>query len=440
MQRSIKNILLFLSLSFGLSQLVRAQDFYGGGVNARTAATAGIYTPSSSDALDAMALNPAGLTALSAPSVNLSAVGLFARGAFSNSTNNHSPMQPTSGFVPFGAFGTPLGHSRWSLGAAFTPDLLSAANWRYHDSPGAAGANYGLQNEKSAILAFRSSLGVGYSISPNLAVGATVGAVYNSNTLDAPYIFQNQPVLKGLKTLLDLHTSGVGWNTSFGIRAKPSRRVELGASYRTSTTIISHGDATGNLNQQFVVLGIGADPTFAYRAQVKVVLPQSALASVNWQTTPRLRLSLQGDWTDWYHSFQQLPVTLTKGTNPVVNSLLNSAVLKDAVPLDWKQQFTVRTGVERLLGESFSLSGGFLHGNNPVPGSTLSPLTAAIMQNGLSTGIGYKRARYRFDLSYGINLNSQAQVGNSSLLLGEYSHSQVNVGTQAIILTTSFHL
>ena len=37
-----------------------------------------------------------------------------------------------------------------------------------------------------------------------------------------------------------------------------------------------------------------------------------------------------------------------------------------------------------------SIRAGFAHSNNPVPASTLSPLTAAIMTNQLSTGIGYQ--------------------------------------------------
>ncbi len=251
MRRDSYFILFVIFLTGCGLRTASAQEFFGGGVSARTAAQGGIYTPSSSNALDALALNPAGLTALSGPTVNLSAAGLFARGSFSNAGNSDSPMQQTEGLVPFGAFGAPLGHSRWSVGFGFMPDLLSSANWRYSDVPGTAGVSYGLQNEKSAILAFRSAAGLGFSISPNLAVGAAVSAIYNSNTLDAPYIFQSQPVLKGLKTLLDLHTSGVGWNTSFGLRAKLHRHIELGASYRTAATITSSGNATGNLSVRF---------------------------------------------------------------------------------------------------------------------------------------------------------------------------------------------
>jgi len=93
-----------------------------------------------------------------------------------------------------------------------------------------------------------------------------------------------------------------------------------------------------------------------------------------------------------------------------------------------------------MLGESFSASGGYVHRNNPVPGSTLTRLTAAIMQDGVTTGIGYNYRRANFDLSYGIGLMAHSSVNNSALVSGEYSHSKLNVGTQGVTLSTSFHL
>ncbi len=424
----------------GSCGLFGAQGFYGGGVSARSAARAGIYAPTSDNVVDALASNPAGLGFLNAPIVDVSVTGVLARGSFSNSVNTDSPMRRNTGAVPFGAIGTPIRHSRWSVGAAFMPDLMSSAKWRYTDAPGVAGTSYGLQNETSRILAFRSSAGVGFTVNQNLYLGAAIGAVYNSNTLDAPYIFQSNPALNGLKTLLDLRTTGVGWNGSFGMFAKPTHALDIGASYRTSTSIVSTGQASGNMGVQFAALGIPFRPDFAYQAQVKVKLPQSASMNALWQVNPAWRLSLQGDWTDWKGAFNNLPVLLTQGTNSDINSFLNSSSIKDVVPLDWKDQFTIRGGVERRFGEKVSLSGGYLHTNNPVPGSTLSPLTAAIMQNALTTGLGYQFGRTRLDFAYSVDLNAQEQVGTSALLSGEYSNSRTKIGTQMLTLSASFRL
>jgi long-subunit fatty acid transport protein len=106
--------------------------------------------------------------------------------------------------------------------------------------------------------------------------------------------------------------------------------------------------------------------------------------------------------------------------------------------VNWKDQFSFHGGVERLLTENVSVRGGYAHANNPVPASTLSPLTAAIMTNQLTTGIGYRRGRWRFDLAYAIDPTAQENVAHSGLLSGEYSNSRVRIGTQSVALNTGF--
>ena len=90
------------------------------------------------------------------------------------------------------------------------------------------------------------------------------------------------------------------------------------------------------------------------------------------------------------------------------------------------------------MTENLALRGGYGYSNNPVPASTLSPLTAAIMTNQIATGLGYRIARWRIDLAYGIDPKATENVGKSALLSGEYNNSTVRLGTQALSLNTSF--
>lgn len=417
---------------------VHAQDFYWNAAGARSLALGGVYVPSSTGVVEALASNPAGLTVLNGRTLDLSVTGMFARGSFTNSANQNAPMTTSPGVMPYGAFGTPIGHSRFSFGIGVIPEMMSVSDWRYVDAPGVAGATYGVQEQKAAILAARSVAGFGISFGPRLAVGATVGVDYNQNTLQAPYIFQQQAVLAGLKTMLDLHTSGIGWNTSVGVIARPSRKLTFGLAWKSCTVINSEGNASGDAGAQFAALGLtGVPADFRYSANVRNVLPQSMIGSLNWRVNPRWLLAFQTNWVNWKDAFVTLPVALTHGTNAAINGLLNSTSLNDGVPLDWKDQFSFHGGFERLLSESVSVRGGFAHGNNPVPNSTLSPLTAAIMANQIATGLGYRHGRYRFDLAYAYGLRGQASVQHSALLSGEYSNSQVQVGTQSLTLNTS---
>jgi long-subunit fatty acid transport protein len=411
-----------------------AQDFLWNSASTRSLALGGVYVPSSSDAIGALSTNAAGLTYLTAPSLDLSLSTVFARGSFSNSVNNNAPMTTSPGVLPYGAFGMPIGHSRFSFGVGFAPDLASVSDWHYVDAPGYAGVTYGMQEQKSAILAGRAMAGFSVALGHKLSIGATVGADYNSNTLQAPYIFQSQPKLAGAKTLLDLHTYGTGWNTSVGVMVEPSKNWDLGVAWKSHTVIVTNGVASGDARQLFNALGVlsTTSSTFTYNAQVENVLPQSVEGSVAWHVNPRWLLAFQTDWVNWGGAFVNLPVMLTNGSNATINSVAGSSTLFDGIPLHWRDQYSFHAGVERLLTESTSLRFGYAHGNNPVPSGTLTPLTAAIMTNQLATGVTYHRGRNRFDLTYTYDPTSQDQVQQSDLLYGEYNNSTVRLGLQAL--------
>lgn len=415
------------------------QSFYQSTASAQSVALGGVYVPSSSDAIDAVAANPAGLTALTRPVLDLSVSTIFARGSFSDSANTNAPLSTSPGVVPYGAFGMPIGHTRFSFGVAFTPELMSVADWNYVDPPGTLGVTYGMQEQKSAILAARSAAGFGVRLGKKLSIGATVGADYNSNTLHAPYIFQSQPVLMGLKTLLDLHTYGYGWNTSVGLLALPTKKVQVGLAWKSRTEINSTGTATGNASALFTALGAGsASSTFAYSAKVQNVLPQSILASVAWYVNPRWIFAFQTNWVNWQNSFVTLPVTLTNGTNATINSVAGSTSLVDGIPLNWKNQYSFHTGAERLVTESSSIRFGYSYDNSPVPSATLTPLTAAIMSNQLSAGYVYHHGNYRIEATYAYDLTANASVQQSALQAGEYDNSNVRVGTQSLTVGYSY--
>jgi long-subunit fatty acid transport protein len=429
--------LAILAVGF-IASSAPAQDFYWTSASARSLSLGGVYVPSSGDAVGALASNPAGLSSLGGPSLNLSVTTVFARGSFSNSANTDSPLRDSPGALPYGGFGMPIGHSRFSFGVGFVPDLMSVSNWRYVDPRGAGGVTYGLQEQKSAILAGRAIAGFSASFGPKLSIGATFGSDYNSNTLIAPYIFQSQPTLKGLKTLLNLNTSGVGWNTSVGIRTQLSRKAEVGLAWKSRTKIDSTGTATGDAYALFGVPQGSPASTFAYSADVRNVLPQSVLASVNWQATSRWVLAFQTDWVNWGDAFVNLPVTLTNGTNAGINSVVGSSTLIDGVPLNWKDQYGFHAGAERVLTESASLRFGYAYANNPVPSSTLSPLTAAIMSNQISAGFVYQKGRSGFEGAYSFDPTAQESVQQSGLLSGEYNNSTVHIGTQNLTASYSF--
>jgi len=224
-----------------LLQTCLAQDFYWSTVSPRSLSMGGVYVPSRGGITDALAVNPAGLTSVGGPTAEVVVSSIFARGSFSNAVNDRSPMTQSPGVVPFGAVAAPLGRSRFHLAVGALPELSAVSEWRYADAPGVAGTSYGSVRQKSSITAFRIAGALGARVSDRIDIGASIGRVYNSNRLDAPYIFQRHPALQGLKTLLDLKTAGVGWNSSLGVLIHAHGKFQFGVAAKSSTVIQSTG-------------------------------------------------------------------------------------------------------------------------------------------------------------------------------------------------------
>jgi long-chain fatty acid transport protein len=396
-------------------------------------------------ALGAMGENPSGLGFLTRPELDFGGVGGIPVGYFNKPGVSSGNLDERFEALPEGAFAMPLGKWPVTVGVSFVPESTLLADWHYLDPPGGLGGktSYGFQQDKSEIIVLRTALGVGVQVNSKLSFGASAGLIYNDNQLEAPYIFQNlapgaggpkNSGYDGAKTLLDLHTSGFGGNAQVGMMFKATTNLQFGLMYETETRVDTSGSASGDPSTQFGYPQ-GTLP-FHYDADVRSIFPQNVSGGVSWRFLPQWRAAAQLDWINWRDAFHKLPVSLSDGNNATVNSVLGSS-FSDSIPLNWKNEFVYRVGLEYKVTENLALRVGYAYGGSPVPDSTLSPLTAAIMENTLTAGLGYTWWRLEFDLAYQYDFPATQNVGTSALLSGEYSHSSTEVSMHMFALTTS---
>lgn len=417
------------------SSAASAAGLYQDGSGARAMSMAGSGAAVANDPLSALFDNPAALGDLPLPTVQGAIDGGLVQGSFHNRANRDE------GFVGLGAIGEfalsiPVGPVRFALG--INPDIAARVRWHYDDAPGGAdgATTYGYRRNESSILVLRSGFGASWQVLPTLSVGTTVGLLYNRNELHTAYVFQSQPVLRTAKTLLDLDTDGLGWNIQGGVRWRPVKPLSLNVVYTSRSQVDTHGRATGSAKAQLANLGLGAAQSgFAYDAEVTNTFPQQVSAGAAWEGFDRWTLSAQFDWINWSDAFDALPVRLTRGSNPDLNGLVGSSRLNDDTPLEWRDQYVGRFGVERRLGERWTVRTGYAYGNNPVPARTLTPLTAAITEHLLSAGVGYHRGRFRIDGAYQFEVPAAGRVRRSGLAAGEYSDSETEVMIHAVNLS-----
>jgi long-chain fatty acid transport protein len=416
---------------------IKAAGLYRDGASARSMALGGTSTAEVRNPVDALFGNPATLSSIAHTTIDLSLNAGFLRGSFDNRDNDHFMIRD-EGLLGSLAVAIPVGPVRFGFGV--NPDIALRDRWRYRDTPGGAdgATTYGMRAQESEIILLRTALGASWQVTPQFSVGASVGLLYNKNQLNAPYIFQSQPVLRSVKTLLDLDTDGYGWNVQVGMVWKPVEALQIGLSYASQAKIVTDGRASGNADVQLTNLGLGAARSdFAYDAEVTNVFPQQVSLGLAWHATPKLTLSAQLDWINWQDSFDTLEVRLRNGNNRDLNGLVGSDKLDDDIPLDWRDQFVIRAGVEYGIDDHWTLRAGYAYGRNPVPARTLTPLTAAIMEHTLCAGVGFRQGRVSVDLAYQWQIPNSVDVGESDLAAGEYADSTVRVSTQWVGLTTS---
>jgi long-chain fatty acid transport protein len=431
--------LTLASLSFSLRA---AEGLFGSGVGARAMGMGGADVADPGSALGALGANPAALSQITGFEGDLGFDAASAYGRFTSKTGGGGTLSPNFTAAPEGALALPVYSTPMVISLGVVPQIGLDAHWNYPDPPGGLGglASYGQQRDNSEIEELRFAFGLSVAITKQLSIGGSLGLNYNENLLQAPYIFQSQPVLRGFKTLLDLSSSGWGANGSAGILYRPIDSVAIGLSYQSRAIVKTHGEATGNASAQLNALGpaySGVGRDFHYDAEVDNTFPQIVSGGVAWKFLPGWEASVEMDWTDWADAFDTLPIKLSHGSNAQINALVGSSSLEENIPLHWKDRFSYRFGIERAITPSLFLRCGYAYSKSPVPSSTLTPLTAALPENTISAGAGYRWHWLEIDLAYQWDIPIGRHIGTSDLLDGEYSDSTVRDGIQWVGLTTS---
>lgn len=423
-----------------LPEVAEGNGINRNGIGAKSLSLGGASVTDVSDTFASTALNPALLGFSVSDDLAVGLIGVVAEGRFENGGSRLGLLDDRSGAFPEFAVRRALGEGV-SLGFSLVPEQARAADWFYEDRPGGVdgATTYGVRAHRSDILGVRAAISLGWTVCDSVTAGVSLGATHNRNRLVSPYSFQSHPVLAGFKTLLDLETEGTGINADFGLAWKPVESLKFGLVYRTPTSIATEGDARGDIRAQLDSLGLTTVPSqFHYDAEVENTLPGSVIAGLEWTVDEKTRISAQADWIGWGNSFDDLEVRLRNGSNGSINRVIGSTGIVDVVPLDWEDRFVFRIGVEHEWSEDWFLRFGYAHGKAPMPANTTLPMTAAISEHSLSTGIGHHFGPYRIDLAYQIDLPESRDLTGTIIRSGEYEGAAIDLTAHWIGLTVGY--
>ena len=141
-------------------------------------------------------------------------------------------------------------------------------------------------------------------------------------------------------------------------------------------------------------------------------------------------------WTNWSHAFDKLDMKLTHGSNPLFNLLLGPKV-RDTFPLDWDDSIAYKFGYEYRPTDADVLRIGYIYHDNPIPGSTLTPLISGTLQHAASVGYGHRWKTWRMDLAYQYSWSSTNHVSRSQIVGGDFDNSSFKAQAHWFLISFS---
>lgn len=372
---------LALALALAASPAAALNGHFVHGVGASNAALGGAGVALPTDALSALALNPALLTSLDgyhfqtslellAGSPEVSSTVLTPFGPFSGTTEDDT------GLLPIPAFGwshhregSRLAYGMGSIGlAGFATDYpQDPANPLLAPQP----QGFGRVNSEYQYL--RIPLALAFRVNDRLSVGGALTLGY-ARLGATPAAFAAPDCSSPTDCVFPAanQEGAYGWGLQVGVHYQASPAWSFGASYTTEQRFEDFEFNSEVANPNLPTFGTARSFSFS------VDVPAQAVVGVGWRPTERISVALDGKWLG-YDGVDGLG---TFGFNP-------DGSIRG---FGWDDVLVVALGVEYRASERLSLRGGYNRAESPiVPArAALSVPAPATFEDHLSLGLGVR--------------------------------------------------
>jgi long-chain fatty acid transport protein len=307
-------------------------------------------------------------------------------------------------------------------------------------SPAGFGASYGTVNSPVLGPSLYRSIGglakilpgVAYRVNDQLSVGLTVGIGISDIGLRGPYFLQSGP-LAGVPADIALIGFGVAPTGSLGFQYQWTDDTTFGLTYTEQTNMKLHGGMNAD-----IIVGPGTVISSHFDAITRMTWPRSVAFGVKHDLCEHRRIAADVIWYDWAHSFDQISLTLTNPTNPVVPIIVGSNKITDHMPLNWRNSISLRLGYEIETSDYDTWRAGYVYHGSPPPNSTLNPYLDGILEHAFSLGYSRKLPRADLNLAYQYNFGPTQYVGTSSIIGGDFDNSSLNAQAHFAMISFLF--
>lgn len=185
---------------------------------------------------------------------------------------------------------------------------------------------------------------------------------------------------------VDLEGEGWGFGWNMGFQHEVSPELRFGLSYRSGMVLAAEGDAEFTAQEVSNPSHVAVLASLFPQSDVKLDLDIPELLIVGFSWTPsvlfdgRLTWRADGVYTGW-EVYRSLYIDFQTETAGLQDS--NSPKLYD-------NTWAFRTGVEYLVGDKWTLRGGFYYEQNAVRDHMVEPSLPDAERNGVSLGCSYE--------------------------------------------------
>ena len=303
-------------------------------------------------------------------------------------------------------------NSPWRFGLGVNVPFGNSVNWGKGPS---APFRYLVTDSSLSVVNFAPT--VAYRVNENFSLGTSLNIYYGSTKMEqnVPGNMFSPPPPMLPDANFRFEGNGMGVGATVGALWKINERHSVGAVYRSPFSI----NFKDNASLKNSILG----PVGPSAAEARIPFPQSVAFGYAFRPTPKLKLEVDADWTDWDTLNN---VRLHWGKGP-----LNGYT----IPFNWMDSWFYEFGAQYELNEQWTVRAGYIFSQNSVPQKMFSPSIVDSDRHVLSAGIGYNAKRFSVDIVYQYSLLADRTIRNSTggVLDGEWSGDG-----HAVMVTTTF--
>lgn len=391
------------------------------GVGAKSMGMGGAFTAVADDT-SSMFHNPAGLAGQEGKTLEAGVNLMYPRPWYTDAENSGTYAGRLVWTLPQFGFVNKNEDSNLALGLGFFTVAGLQVKYSLNHS------TLGEQPYESKLALSKVVPTVAYKLTPKLSLGAGLNFGIEEFDLKLPYVVQTG-VLAGTTALADIKTSGQGFGGIFGLLYEVNDKTKIGLTYTTKMDVDLQGGTP-------FIATVGSAH---YDVNVEYHWPTTLSLGLAHQPSDKFRFASDVVWVNWASSNEELVLRLSEGTNSTINGLAGSSSIEDIIPMNWKDRFVFHFGSEYYLNPKTTLRAGYIYGKSPIPDSTLVPVLAAIMEQTVTLGVGYKpQESWEYNVAYQYSFKHEQTTGQSGLVGGDFNNSKNKIYSNSVILTLTY--